>query len=378
MPEVKSRMYTLYKLDISYFSGKLEAYLRYKGIPYEAVECDERGFAHVYANTGVKKVPALVNSEGEWLYDTTPTIAWLESAHGGTPVVPEDPALAFVAKLIEDYADEWLWRPAMWWRWMPQGSSRSVGWRIGESLRSRLMSPAIVAAYFPGRQRREWLWRDGMTVENNDAIRDMYFHELSFLEPLFKEQPFLLGSHPSIADFGYFASMFRHFGNDPDPAEVMRRRAPCTYEWTARLWNTKSADLGESIDWCWPREALWAPLLDRICGDYMPYLAQNAHAFQRKDKHFDCQIRSLALPKTKTTRYRVWCLEILQRDYRALSNEAREKVDGLFATHGGLAPLATEPVSAAMDALYQLPRDPKRQGKPDSSWSIRLFGQPRN
>ena len=31
--------YTVYKSDISYFSGKLEAYLRYKGIAYEAIEC---------------------------------------------------------------------------------------------------------------------------------------------------------------------------------------------------------------------------------------------------------------------------------------------------------------------------------------------------
>jgi len=33
--------YTVYKSDISYFSGKLEAYLRYKGIAYKAVECGQ-------------------------------------------------------------------------------------------------------------------------------------------------------------------------------------------------------------------------------------------------------------------------------------------------------------------------------------------------
>ena len=47
--------------------------------------------------------------------DTIPMIAWFES-EGLNPgedvrtIFPEDPALNFAALLIEDYADEWLWR----------------------------------------------------------------------------------------------------------------------------------------------------------------------------------------------------------------------------------------------------------------------------
>ena len=81
-----------------------------------------------------------------------------------------------------------------------------------------------------------------MTKDNSDAVRDMYF-EVEFLEAVFAKQAFILGSHPSAADFGYFASMFRHFGNDPDPAEIMRARAPThTHGWHVcgtpkrRLW----------------------------------------------------------------------------------------------------------------------------------------------
>jgi len=73
----------------------------------------------------------------------------------------------------------------------------------------------------------------------------MLFREFELLEPLLEEQPYIMGSHPSVADFGYFASMFRHFGNDPDSAEVMRMEAPHTYEWLAILWNAKSHKLAE-------------------------------------------------------------------------------------------------------------------------------------
>ena len=52
--------YTLYKMDISYFSGKLEAYLRYKEIPHRVIECDTLKALHkVGRKTGIQKVPAI-------------------------------------------------------------------------------------------------------------------------------------------------------------------------------------------------------------------------------------------------------------------------------------------------------------------------------
>jgi hypothetical protein len=30
-------------------------------------------------------------------------------------MLPQDSALRFLALLMEDYGDEWLWRPWMWW-----------------------------------------------------------------------------------------------------------------------------------------------------------------------------------------------------------------------------------------------------------------------
>ena len=102
--------YTVYKSDISYFSGKLEAYLRYKGIVYKAVECGQREMKKIAQTTGVKKMPAVAMDNGQWLFDTTPMLEWFEQQHPEPCTVPDDPALAFLALLIEDYGDEWLWR----------------------------------------------------------------------------------------------------------------------------------------------------------------------------------------------------------------------------------------------------------------------------
>ena len=85
--------YTLYKADISYFSGKLEAYLRYKEIPHTAIDCTQNTLRMIGNKTGTVKMPAIEMANGQWLYDTTPTIQWLEKKHPEAPVLQKIPPL---------------------------------------------------------------------------------------------------------------------------------------------------------------------------------------------------------------------------------------------------------------------------------------------
>ena len=366
--------YTVYKSDISYFSGKLEAYLRYKGIVYKAVECGQREMKKIAQTTGVKKMPAVEMDNGQWLFDTTPMLEWFEQQHPEPCTTPDDPALAFLALLIEDYGDEWLWRPAMWWRWVPRASRWAVGYAIGKAFAPTLLARPL-GWVFGRRQQREWLWGDGVNPANEASVRDMLFREFEFLERLLARQPFLLGSHPSAADFGYFASMFRHFGNDPDSAEVMRRQAPNTYEWLARLWNASADKLPKAIEWQWPKTPEWQPFLQRIAADYLPYLHQNALAFQRGQKRFDFTGHSLAFQGTKTTNYRVYCRERLQQQYLQLTTADRDKLEQLFKPVGGLGSLQADGVIVSgLAESFILPREAK-SGRSSFKW---IRSQPRN
>lgn len=370
--------WTVYRSRISYFSGKLEAYLKYKAIAHVLVDLDRDGLNRVYRHTGVKKMPAMESPDGNWLFDTTPMIAWLEAQYGGVPVLPDDPALAFVALLLEDYGDEWLWRPAMWWRWVPVGSRLTLGRTIGAEFVSEKVAQ-LAGRVFAQRQMREWLRDDGVDAHNEGLVRDMLFREFEFLEPQFDRHPFLLGSHPSVADYGYFGSMFRHFGNDPDPAEVMRMQAPNTYEWLARLWNAKTARLGDKPVWAWPQGDHWQPLLDRIANDYLPYLAQNAAAYLRGRKRFDFTGRNIDFRGTKTTHYRVWCHEVLQRRYASLDAGDRARVDALFQSVGGLSALtAGGIIDSGMNDFYRLPVSPAAPAKRRIRTSVLWGAQPRN
>lgn len=371
----------VYVMDISYFSGKVEAYLRYKRIPFERVEAHHALLLDpVYRWTGVAQVPAIELPDGGWLRDSTAILRWFEAEHPGRPVRAVDPALGFLMDLIEDYADEWLWRPAMWWRWMPSGSARNLGWRIATEIGHSTFGPTwLKARLFPLRQRKEWLWGDGMTRANSDVIRDIYPAHLDALEQILAEQPFLLGNRPSLADFGFFASMFRHFFCDPDSGALMRQRALRVTEWVARLWNAGALADAEHYDFEWPRGAGWKWILAEIAGRYLPYLEQNAAAHAAGRRRFDASLPGLDLPGSTTHAARAACLAELQRGYRALRGDERAAVDAAFAPGAGVGAILDRSPDPNVPAVPPLPiREPLGERVAAATrWRARIFGTPR-
>ena len=60
--------YRLYVSDSSYYSGKLEAYVRYRELDHERVEVNTRVMQDVILPaTGFMKVPAMQCPDGRWL-----------------------------------------------------------------------------------------------------------------------------------------------------------------------------------------------------------------------------------------------------------------------------------------------------------------------
>eukprot|EP01031_Cornospumella_fuschlensis_P011723 gene11723-14324_t len=112
-----AKPYTLYGLKLSYFTGKLEAYLRAKGIAFQFVEMNTADFQRCARETGVAQMPQLLSPQGAWLTDTTTIIAHFEG-QGAEPKLSSTTATGnFFSLLLEDAFDEWLWRPALYYRW---------------------------------------------------------------------------------------------------------------------------------------------------------------------------------------------------------------------------------------------------------------------
>lgn len=315
----------VYGCKISYYTGKLETYLRYRAMPYDyspTVGNEKK----LLAGAGVVQMPVVELDDGRWMTDSTPMIAWLETQQTAPSIYPQNPALNFAALLIEDYADEWLWRPAMHYRWSYRSSRRYAAESIYTDLveGNRPIPGWLARRFLAFRQYGGFVRGDGVAAATRAHVERGYHAVLDRLQAIFERRPFVLGSAPTIADFGLMGPMLRHFSQDPTPAEIMRSRAPAVYEWVARMWNAKpeaaESVLIEGFD------DVLVELLTEICETHLAQLRQNAEAYARNLTRYDQQIQGCGYVQVPASRYRVWCLEELRRGWQGLDEGAREQL----------------------------------------------------
>ncbi len=323
---------------LSYYTGKLEAYLRYKEIPYERHTLGPGRMRRVARKVGATQMPAVELPDGRWMTDTTPMIAWFEEQHPDPPVIPRDPLQAFVSRLVEDYAEEWLWRPAMHYRWSYRTDALHLSRRIVNEILVDLPLPALLKRFLiRRRQQGGYVKGDGVSRDTWDHVEGCYLKTLDQLEAIFRVRPYLLGGRPTLADFGFFASMFRHFAQDPTASEIMRERAPGVHEWQARLWNATATRVrGELVEGI-PDD--WSPILAEIGSAYLPFLNANAEAWKERRRRFDAQIQGVAYRRMPVSQYRVWCLEQLRTAFETLADPARSTARSLLEEHACWDPL---------------------------------------
>lgn len=345
----------VYGSKISYYTGKFETYLRYRSIPYTLLPT----VAHsrkLIEGVGIVQMPVVRLADGRWMTDTTPMIAWLETLQDAPSIYPGDPVLNFIAFLIEDYGDEWLWRPAMHYRWSYRRDRQHAAEFLYEELiRGVLPLPRFLALNrLKHRQRGGFVRGDGVNEKTREHADRTYLAALDHMQAILEHRPFLLGQTPTIADFGMMAPMFRHFGQDPTPAEIMRERAPAVFEWVARMWNARPGQhfprLIDRID---------APLesfLTEICETHLVQLRENARAFGEGRRRYDQDVQDCTYENVPASRYRVWCLEVLRRRWSALDAAAQARLrDTLHSPAARLLWDGSEIVPSGYDDLRQAP-----------------------
>ena len=179
-------------------------------------------------------------------------------------------------------------------------------------------------SFIQRRQHTEYVKRDGVDANTWNHVESIYLDTLDRLEAIFKDRPYILGKRPTLGDFGFFASMFRHFSQDPTASNIMRLRAPGVFAWQARLWNarastTQGAELSEL-------PADMYSMLEDIGAAYLPYLNQNALAWQQGHDTFDPIVQGVQYHSVPVSQYRVWCLEQLQARAKEVAQEDQAKL----------------------------------------------------
>lgn len=317
----------VYGSRISYYTGKLEAYLRYKGIGYTLLPTPYDKAEMLREKVGAVQMP-IVDDDGTWMSDTTPIIEHLETRFPDRPVTPSSPVVRFLAYLIEDYGDEWLWRSAMYYRWWYSYDRMLASSTLTDELTNHVKAPRFMRRrMIVRRQVRHYVERDGVTEANHHHSQETYFNALDAMSAMLEHRPFLFGNAPSFADYGMMGPMFRHYGQDPTPQEIMRTRAPAVYEWVARMWHAQDTGAPEFVS-DMPEDSV--ALLREACECHLGQLEANARAFASDQPRFDMEIQGVAYRSIATSQYRVWCLEELRGRFAELGAEDRAKVKALL------------------------------------------------
>ncbi len=332
---------TVYGSKSSYFTGKLESCLRYKEVPYRFQSIWPEINKKIYKNVGVFQVPAVELDDGRWLTDSTPIIAWAETEFPVWPLTPPDPVARFLSLLLEDFADEWLWRPAMHYRWSYLADRTNRSHRLATEISSGPgKSPpiAVQRRMIIQRQVGTFVRGDGVDSSTIDHADQSYTRMLDMLEPILQSRQYLLGERPSLVDIAFMGPMFRHFAQDPTSAHMMAELAPGVWEWVARTWNARGSRLGDR------------PLLDEVPSDWNPLLAESAQThLEQLDAHaqahtageaeHDLTVQGVTYRNLPTAPYRVWCLEQLRDRYDELDPTSAATVRYRLEEVGAWEPL---------------------------------------
>jgi len=218
-------MLELYQFEMSHYSEKVRFILDYKNLPYRKIEVTPGiGQIDLMRMSGQRQVPVLKDGN-EVIADSTAIADYLDRQYPDHPLIPDDPKQKGLCLLIEQWADESIGlnaRKAM----------------IGALNRDQAFRKAFLPQTLPdplrslvGSVPREVLdvlgLGLGLTPDAIKSAEDALKRDLTALCFILREQPYLVGDQPTLADFAVAAlTMYIKFpeGNYVNLPEALKGR----------------------------------------------------------------------------------------------------------------------------------------------------------
>jgi glutathione S-transferase len=277
--------YTLYGAELSLYSGKARAYLRFKDLNWKEEISAEIYTDIIVPRVGAPIMPVLHTADDTLVQDTTDIIDFLEARHPEVSVYPSTPKQKLVAMMIEHYAEEWLVMPAMHYRWSYIDEQYDfIMSEFGNIIApDSSMEEKIAIGEKTSSQFRGSIPFLGVNETTTGAIEADYLTLLERLNAHFSLHDYLLGSRPSIGDFGLMGPLYAHLARDPYPKAIMQEKAPAVYAWVERMNNPKPLS-GEFLANDEIPETL-LPVLKTLCEEFLPdvldVITQNSQWFEK-------------------------------------------------------------------------------------------------
>lgn len=273
--------FRLFGAETSAFSTKMRSYLRYKGMEHEWIARTAETESALNEAARFKTLPVLVTSSGYAVHDTTPTIEALETDNPEPEIIPTDPACAFLAVVLEDYADLWLSKAVVQYRWgrkkdQKDAAARAIREYYGDNPpknRKELEKLSIerMVARMP---------LVGLDKEMGGVVEKSFKRFVKLLNAHLEKHLYIFGGRPSIADFGIAAQMGQLL-MDPTPAKIIEKEGPFIKAWVEFMDDPKP---GGPFDPLEDVQDTLEPLFSKeVAETFLPWAAANLEASMARE-----------------------------------------------------------------------------------------------
>jgi glutathione S-transferase len=333
--------YRLFGSELSPYSVKVRAYLRYKALPHTWIVRNETTQAEFARRARLPLMPLLLTPEGEAMQDSTPILERLEARHPDPPMGTDDALLAFMSALIEEWADEWGNKWMFHLRWARDVDQWSAAGRIAHAMRPEATHAEVQAT--AAQVRARMLSRLGYVGSNeaNAPLIEQSFHDtLERLESHLSSRPYLLGGRPALADFGLWGQLYTAW-TDPTAGARIEARAQRVLDWIHRMMWPRA--LGELEPFATLEPTLLPLLRDQIAALFLPWSLANEAALSEGRDTFEVKLPGGTWTQ-QPQRYHARSLAALRTRYTMARHPA---LDALLERAACLAALTAAPTVGA-------------------------------
>ena len=263
----------LFTSELSYFSGKIRGYFRYKermgsGLKFEEILANPYIIQAISATTKNRQIPQIQLEDGQFVHDTSVIIDVIESRYPKYPIIPSadtNPRQRLVSYLIELFADEWLLVAAFSWRWSYSRDSdvpnhknyNALQWGTwlnskGNGEERLKTGQALFEHNFFIKKVHDEVFERGRIYEELDSLGctaqlQPYWEEntkkfLRLLEKHLGTHDYLLGGRPSLGDFGIIGPVYAHLYRDPVPGYMIKTEFPLVAQYVTRVMGLSSVN----------------------------------------------------------------------------------------------------------------------------------------
>jgi glutathione S-transferase len=292
-------IYTLIGQELSMFSRKLEAQLRYQGIAYQWQYKTAASSQEIDTRAGTRFVPLLNTPDGWLISDTISIGPFLNERFYYQPVIPETPNQRSACFVLEDFFNHWLPRHALHSRWCYPDNVTVAGTNFGINL---LLDKSINSSTTDAEKQQisgvgKMLYDSfgaaacvvqGAGVDQKDAMKKDFGVLMDLLADHLAQYTFLLGGRACLADFALAGALKGHFLLDPEPRSWLSSHLPLFENYLANLWQEAAKDAiwlsGDEIP------LTLEPLMDYMQRTYQKFATFSIAAAKANEKFFDLDV----------------------------------------------------------------------------------------